>query len=183
MPEVPGTGRTPHRPLATRLRRISLVALLVLGADLLTKWVVSRRIALQSESLRVLGDFIHLTNVRNAGSAFSLFQGGRVFFIVFSIFSIFLIVALARSPRCRSGAAIASLGMILGGALGNLYDRIIYGAVTDWIDIGIGSTRWPTFNVADIGVTVGVLLLVLVMLRTSREPALEDEPHHADGPL
>jgi signal peptidase II len=159
------------------------VALVVLAADLLTKWVVSRRIALQTDSLRVVGDLVRFTNVRNTGSAFSLFQGGRVFFIAFSVFSIVLIVALARSPRCRTGAAIISLGMILGGALGNLFDRIAYGAVTDWIDIGFGPARWPTFNVADIGVTIGVLLLVLVMLRAPQEPSPDDEPHRADGPV
>jgi signal peptidase II len=168
------------------VRRISIVAALVLAADLLTKWLVGREVPLQAGSVRVLGDVVRFINVRNSGSAFSLFQGGRIFFIAFSVVSIILILALARSPRCRNAAAEASLGMILGGALGNTFDRVVSGAVTDWIDVGIGSTRWPTFNVADIGVTVGVILLVLVLLRApanveSAEDA-EEEPRNADGP-
>lgn len=153
----------------------------MLAVDLLTKWLVSNRIPVQTTSLRVLGGFLRIIDVRNTGSAFSLFQGHRIFFIAFSVLSIVLILALARSPRCRSTAAVISLGMILGGALGNLFDRIVYGAVTDWIDMGIGDHRWPTYNVADIGVTIGVLLLVLVLLRGSRETDTTDQQHSPAG--
>ena len=74
--------------------------------------------------------------------------------------------ASALSRTATTVALTTHDGTILGGALGNLADRIVYGAVTDWIDVGIGSTRWPTFNVADIGVTVGVLALALLLLRS-----------------
>lgn len=157
------------------------MALVVLVLDLVTKWIVSHRIDFRGEPLRIVGDLVRFNHVRNSGSAFSLFQGGRIAFIAFSILSIALILSLARSRRFRSLTASISLGMILGGALGNLYDRILYGAVTDWIDIGIGSTRWPTFNVADIGVTIGVLLLIPTMLREPRRQELDEEPRPTDG--
>ena len=151
------------------MRRLSLVALAVLLLDLATKAIVARRIAFRSSTVRVLGDFLRLVHVKNTGSAFSLFEGGRFFFVGFSLFAILLIVAIARSPRGRTPPYGFSLGLILGGALGNLVDRIAYGAVTDWIDAGIGVHRWPTFNVADIGISVGVCLLAIFMLRRPRE--------------
>ena len=148
------------------MRRLSLVSLAVLVCDLISKAIVLRSLAPREGAIRVLGDHVRLIYVRNAGSAFSLFHGGRIFFIAFSVVSILLILAIARSPRGRTPAYALALGLVLGGALGNLVDRIAYGSVIDWIDIGVGSHRWPTFNVADIGVSVGVCLLAILLLRS-----------------
>ncbi len=153
------------------MRRILLVGLLVLVLDAVSKAFVRAEISVHGETIRVLGDFLRLTHVRNTGSAFSLFQGGRFFFIGFSLVSIALIAALARAPRYRRGAYAVSLGMILGGAFGNLVDRILFGHVTDWIDMGVPTYRWPTYNVADVGITLGVALLAVLMIRHSREEA------------
>jgi signal peptidase II len=152
------------------LRRLSIVTLAVLICDVISKTLVMRELADRASAVRVIGDYARLTYVRNTGSAFSLFQGGRLFFIIFSIISILLILAIARSPRGRTPAYALALGLILGGAFGNLIDRIAYGSVIDWIDVGIGFHRWPTFNVADIGVSVGVCLLALLLLRHKDDP-------------
>ena len=148
------------------MRRLSIAAAVTLVVDLVTKVIVVDRMPLYGPPVEVIVSFLQLIHVQNHGSAFSLFEGGRFFFIGFSLVSIILILLLARNPRYRKSYFALSLGLILGGALGNLADRIVYGAVTDWIDVGIGATRWPTFNVADIGVTVGVLVLALLLLRS-----------------
>lgn len=147
------------------MRRITALALLVLGLDFATKALVGRLLPLPHPPVSILGDWVRFTHVRNYGSAFGLIQGGRLFFTAFSILSIALILALARKPRYRMGAFGISLGLILGGAFGNLIDRVVAGAVTDFIDVGIGGRRWPTFNVADMGVTIGVCLMALILLR------------------
>ncbi len=147
------------------MRRLTIVALGVLGLDLLTKAIVIRTLPVHGLAVNVLGDLVRWIHVRNYGSAFGLFQGGRFFFIGFSLLSILLIVALARLPRYRTPIFGVSLGLILGGALGNLIDRIAFGAVTDFIDVGIGLNRWPTFNVADMGVSIGVCMLAVLLLR------------------
>jgi signal peptidase II len=161
------------------LRRLFLVAFGTLAADLATKFLVVRLLPLHSPTVNILGDLLRLAHVKNHGSAFGLIQGGRLFFIVFSLFSIALVATLARLPRYRTPAFGFSLGMILGGALGNLVDRVAFGPVTDFIDMGIGTHRWPTYNVADIGITAGVLLLAVLLLRQpdpveAREPDDED---------
>jgi signal peptidase II len=150
------------------LRRLILFAFGILLLDLVTKFLVVRFLPLHAP-VQIAGDFIQFVHVKNYGSAFGVVQGGRLFFIAFSILSIVLITALARQPRYRTPAYGFSLGLILGGATGNLVDRAFYGAVTDFVDIGIGSHRWPTFNVADIVVSIGVFLLALLLLR-QREP-------------
>jgi len=158
-------GAVPE-PLGLSLRRLLLVAVFLLGADLVTKILINTHLPLYGPPVTILGDYLRWFHVKNHGSAFSLFQGGRYFFIIFSLVSIAVIVLLARTPRYRTPPFAVGLGLILGGALGNLVDRVAYGAVTDWIDVGFGTSRWPTFNVADMGVTLGVLLLGLFLIRS-----------------
>ncbi len=131
-------------------------------------------------SFPVLGEFFRLTYVENPGMAFGIEIGGKIFFSVFSILaSLGIIYYLYRVRTERLGFRI-SLAMILGGALGNLIDRIFYGAlfqgaplfhgrVIDFLDFKFFDvaffeyhlSRWPVFNIADATVTVGVLLLLL----------------------
>lgn len=108
---------------------------------------------------------MRLTLVHNTGAAFGLFPGSRAAFIVFSILAILVIVALYLRLAQKSRFELVALGALLGGALGNLHDRVRQGFVVDFIEIGIDRFRWPVFNVADIAVTGGVALLLLVMAR------------------
>jgi signal peptidase II len=116
----------------------------------------------------VIDGILRITLVKNAGAAFGLFQGGRVFFIAASIAAIMFILyvglRLSKDDRFRR----VLLGVILGGAFGNLIDRVYAGEVIDFIDIGVGVHRWPVFNVADMGVSVGATLLMIYLLRAPR---------------
>jgi signal peptidase II len=115
------------------------------------------------EPVPVLGDFFRLVLKFNEGAAFSLSWGGtNVLIGMTAIAAVAVTVAILRWRR-RSPAGMAGLGFILGGALGNLGDRVLRdGRVIDFLDMGLGTRRWPTFNVADIAITVGALMLVIL---------------------
>jgi signal peptidase II len=143
-----------------------LTALAVLVADQVTKALVVANLAV-GEKARLVGDLVQVWHAQNRGAAFSLFQGGAVVFLIVSVLSIVMVAYFHRSLRDRSPWLHVVLGMVLGGTLGNFTDRLRQGYVTDWISVGIGDTRWPTFNVADSSVVVGIGILVIYLLLTN----------------
>lgn len=122
-----------------------------------------------------IGDIVRWTHIHNAGAAFGLFQGNRFFFIAVSVVSATVILYLVMTRRYRSIPILVGFGMILGGAVGNLADRIWLGVVIDFIDVGVGELRWPVFNVADMGVTLGVVVLGIGLIR-EEAVARRDDP-------
>ncbi len=144
-------------------------AAIVLGLDLITKWTAS--VTLESgRSIPILGDVFRFTLVHNSGAAFGLFPGRGNAFVFFSAAAIGLILLLVWRLPARSRIELIALGAILGGALGNLQDRLRVGFVIDFIDVGLGHLRWPVFNVADAAVTLGVVLLLLGVARRPVTP-------------
>jgi signal peptidase II len=140
-----------------------LTALAILIVDQLTKALVVANLAI-GEQARVLGDVVQVWHAQNRGAAFSLFQGGTILFLIVSVLSIGMVAWFHRSLRDRAAWLHIVLGIILGGTLGNFIDRLRQGYVTDWLSVGIGETRWPTFNVADSSVVVGIGILVVYLL-------------------
>jgi signal peptidase II len=143
-----------------------LVALAILAADVLTKLVVVRAFPLSGPPVEVFGDFFRLRHIRNSGGLFGLFPGNAIYFAVVSVIAVVVILTVLHRSRRRDGLQQVALGLVLGGALGNLFDRLRLREVVDFLDVGIGAHRWPTFNVADSGVTIGVSLLVIWLLRS-----------------
>lgn len=127
-----------------------------LVADLVTKWVVQRYMAL-GDSIPVIPGVFHLTYVMNAGAAFGMLQNQRTFFLVVSVVAVAVILYFAWQLRQPWGFLPLALGLQLGGALGNFIDRLRYGQVVDFFDFRV----WPVFNVADSAISVGVGLLIL----------------------
>ena len=142
------------------------VAAVELLVDQLSKWVVTT--TLQGRSpVRLLGGAVYLEYTRNSGAAFSVFQNGGVLFAVVAVAVSLAILVLY--PRVAYGpmATRTALALVLGGALGNLLDRLRLGYVVDFIDL----RWWPVFNLADSGIVLGVVLLALRSLLESRAEA------------
>jgi signal peptidase II len=138
------------------IARAALVAAVVLGLDQLTKHTVATGIA-AGETKKFLPG-VDLVHVRNTGVAFSIFSGGGTLVLVFTLAALALLVGYFALHPERPWLWIPT-GMLVGGAIGNLIDRIANGAVTDFIKL----PHWPAFNVADISITFGVLVLLWVL--------------------
>jgi signal peptidase II len=147
----------------SELLAMGLTAALALLADQATKAAIAEAMAV-GERMPVIGDLVVLWHVRNEGAAFSLFQGGQVFFLVVTVLAFGMLIYFQRAFRGRGLALYVVLGLILGGTLGNLLDRVRFGYVTDFISVGIGDLRWPTWNVADASIVVGILALVVYLM-------------------
>jgi signal peptidase II len=130
------------------------VALTVFVLDRITKSLVAAQVAYGTE-VPVIGHLVGITNVRNSGAAFGFAPAGAAFFLLASIVvAIGLAVYVARNPGTPATDAV--LGLIMGGTLGNGFDRIVFGTVTDFINFHF----FPVFNVADSAISVGVVLLI-----------------------
>lgn len=134
--------------------RYLLISSLVIIADQITKHLV--RVYIKSYEVVNILPFLQIVHIRNEGAAFGLFKGfGNITFIIISIIAIIVVIYLLfRDKRDR-----INLSLILGGATGNLIDRIIYGNVTDFIDLYAGRFHWPAFNIADSALTIGISLM------------------------
>jgi signal peptidase II len=140
-----------------------MVAGTVLGLDLLTKTVVERGFD-RGRVVSVLGDWVQLRLVYNPGAAFGLDLGSQSRWIFLALAAV-AVAALTRFAWNTSAAdrfRLLALGLVAGGATGNLIDRVRSPqGVVDFLDVGLGMMRWPTFNVADIGVTCGAISLAI----------------------
>lgn len=147
---------------------VLVTGLVILVADQVSKAAVVAFLAL-GERMRLISDVVQIWHVENRGAAFSLFQGGSIVFVAVSILSLGMVAYFQRSLRDRAWWVHLVLGVVLGGTLGNFIDRLRQGYVTDWLSVGFGDTRWPTFNVADSSIVVGIGILVLYLLLNSQD--------------
>lgn len=133
-------------------------ALLVIFLDQLTKFLVKNNFQL-NHSMPIIKNILHLTYVTNSGSAFGLFRGFNIFFILFSVIVVIVISYYLKKIKESEKLLQFSVGLLLGGTIGNLIDRIAYGSVVDFIDFRV----WPVFNVADSAVTISIILLIVLL--------------------
>ncbi|OPX31049.1 MAG: signal peptidase II [Candidatus Latescibacteria bacterium 4484_181] len=140
----------------------TLVAVLL--ADQISKQIIAK-LMVPGESIPMLGSFFQLTYVRNPRAAFGVSLGAGPFHIVVSSIVIVLLTVLLWKMRQQRGGVPIALSCILAGAWGNLIDRIRWGEVIDFLNLGIGNYRWPVFNLADLAVTAGAFFLVFLSIR------------------
>ncbi len=149
-----------------------VTALLVLILDWVSKWVVVHTMR-PMQSIQLIGDYVEFTFLRNSGAAFSLLANShvswRLFFIGIAIVTIIVLSVLAYREKQAGIIFLLPLGLICGGAAGNMWDRITVGTVVDFIEVGIKAHRFPVFNIADSAVCIGVSWLILVNFRKSSE--------------
>jgi len=148
----------------------------VFAIDRLTKWIIETRVSFYDSHVVIPG-FFEIVHSQNQGAAFGLFaqstsEWRSVLLIGFSIVALVtLIVMLWRTSRFDRKTSIA-LALILGGALGNVFDRVVReGGVTDFLLFYIGSYQWPAFNAADSAIVIGSGLLLLDFFKVKRQPA------------
>lgn len=145
---------------------VGMVAGVVI-VDQITKFIVERNMRLYDPH-PVLGDFFRLTFIYNRGAAFGIHVGGwsRVVFMVLAVVASIALWMMYRSTPWRDRARLIAIAGVTGGALGNLIDRVrSTRGVVDFLDFGVGGVRWPVFNVADIFVTCGALVLAFSLWR------------------
>jgi signal peptidase II len=153
-------------------RKLKLTLLVgggVVALDQITKILVDACLTLY-HSVEIIPNYVHLTHVRNSGAAFGILAGSRsalrlAFFLLVSGVAIACVGYLLKCLRPEQKLLTVSLSLILGGAVGNLIDRLRLGEVIDFIDLHWHHLHWPAFNVADSAITIGVALLFIQMLR------------------
>ena len=176
--------------MATKYRWFLAALALALPLDQLSKiWIVKS--FHYGERLQVIPGFFDLTHVRNPGGAFSFFASGpaeqrMIFFVGSTVLAIVLLALFLRRLEPQARLAALALGIILGGAVGNLIDRLVYGEVIDFLDFHLwGGYTWPTFNVADsvIVVGVGILLVEIFMQDDGEQPRrISTDPASTESP-
>ena len=136
--------------------------------DLVSKLIVSNLMNV-NDSIRIIKNFFYITYVRNTGAAFSIFSGEVLGLVIVSLIIISLIVYYIWKNKPQSNLEKIGYSLIIGGAIGNLFDRIFYGYVIDFFDFIIFGYDYPIFNLADSFIFVGVLLLVIYTWRCKDE--------------
>jgi signal peptidase II len=153
-----------------------LIALLIVLLDRATKWIVAEDISLH-DGIQVIPGFFRITHVENRGAAFGLFADSPAewkiaMLVLFSIVALVVVTALLwRNSHAMTTTGIG-LALILGGAVGNLWDRLLNGRVVDFLLFYIGRYQWPAFNVADSAIVCGAGLLAIEIL-FAKTPAQE----------
>lgn len=158
--------------MTPKLRALSLAVLVALPIDQLSKAWVAAHVPLgaTAERIPLVEGLFYIGHVRNAGAAFGLLQDWPsawrlAVFVVVAAIAVVVIVAFYRALAPRDRVDAAALGCILGGALGNLFDRFVHGEVIDFLHVRLwGDGAWPDFNLADVFIVVGVTTLILELL-------------------
>lgn len=166
--------------MRTRYRLLGGYALLALLLDQLTKFWVLAAIP-EHKSITVIPGLLDLVNIRNRGAAFGFLNRSDIewqfwLFLLATLVAAVAIILLVRTAQ-EQPWLFRALGLVMGGALGNLVDRIRFRAVVDFLDIYVGDWHWPAFNVADMAICIGAGLACLLLWRSPRPgPGKEDRP-------
>jgi signal peptidase II len=151
------------------------LALAVFAVDRLSKWIIEQRVS-AFDVHRVIPGFFDIVHSQNRGVAFGLMNDSpsawrTLLLIVFASAAMLVVASMLWKVSRTDRMTAIGLALILGGAAGNLFDRIVWGQVTDFLEFYIGELHWPTFNVADSCVVIGSGLLLLDILRPKRQAA------------
>lgn len=170
--------------MLTPRRFLGVVAAIVV-ADACTKWLAVEHLSPAYVPHSVLGETVRLTLVYNPGAAFGLHLGpwSRWIFTALTVVALVLMWRLYRSSPAGARWRVGALALVTAGAIGNLIDRLRSSrGVVDFVDIGVGDWRWPTFNVADMAVSVGAIVLAIVLWHEDGERVREERGAAAGAP-
>lgn len=155
--------------------RYLFVSLGIIALDQWTKWLVEIHLP-QHTAQSIIPGFLNLTHVRNTGVAFGLFashgmNGGSWLLTLLGLAALAAVTIYFWLASPHDRLLLVSLALVVGGAIGNLIDRMSSGAVTDFIDVYAGTWHWPSFNVADSAISVGIVLMAIDSFRSRKKPA------------
>lgn len=145
--------------------RLLLLPLLLVALDQWSKWLVEQQLTLYRR-LTVIPGLFDLSHVKNTGIAFGLFPShgrlvGTLLLAVLMLLALFAVAVFFARLGAHQRLLLVALSLVMGGAIGNLIDRLAFGAVTDFFDFYVGKYHWPTFNLADSSITIGLVLLLV----------------------
>ena len=143
---------------------IYTVALFYLLLDQVIKFIVTKNLVLMEE-IPVINNFFSIYYLKNTGAAFSIFGNKTLFLIIISIICLLFLKYYIKKLKRVTPLTIISLGIMIGGIVGNLFDRLLYKAVIDYLSFTFFNYSFPVFNVADIGITVGAVLLLIDLVK------------------
>lgn len=141
-----------------------LLALLTILIDQFTKWLVLTNMEVK-ESISIIDNFLYITSHRNSGAAWGILAGQMVFFYMITVIVIAMIVYYIQKYAKTNRWLGVGLGLVLGGAIGNFIDRIMYQEVVDFIDVYFGSYSYPIFNLADSALVIGVIIIGIIIVK------------------
>ena len=148
------------------MKKIILISILVLIVDIITKQLIVN-FMIEHQSISIIKNFFSITYAKNTGVAFSFLEGKVPLIIMMTSIIIFIILKYIKSTNPSKIERIC-YGLVLGGAIGNLLDRIIYGYVIDFLDFNIFGYSYPIFNLADTFIVIGIFILIIFSLIESR---------------
>jgi signal peptidase II len=157
-----------------RLKAYGAAAVVFL-IDRLTKWLIETHVSFV-DTFRVIPGFFDIVHSQNRGVAFGIFSDSSsewrtLLLVLFSIAAVLVVAWILWSADRLDRFSLAGFALILGGAAGNVFDRIVWGRVTDFLEFYVGDYHWPTFNMADSAIVIGSALLLIDLLRPKRQAA------------
>ena len=144
-------------------KKIYIITLLIFILDQITKSLISTYLKL-NESIEIIKDFFYIRYINNKGASWGILENNRILLIGLSIIAIIMIIRYSYSFK-KTKLNTYGFGLLLGGILGNLSDRLIFGYVKDFLDFIIFRYDFPVFNIADISIVIGVVLLIISILK------------------
>lgn len=150
------------------MKRIMLFSMIIFIIDQIVKLFVGFSLDLNT-SITVFNNFFYISNVHNYGAAFSILYGNRIFLVLVSVITLVLVYYFLLKNKKFSWFNIIFYSLLIGGILGNLFDRIIYGYVVDYLDFYIFGYNFPIFNVADMCIVVAVILAMIDIIRSEND--------------
>jgi signal peptidase II len=140
-----------------------VIALIIIGIDQLTKWIVVKSMEL-GEQITIIENFFYLTSHRNSGAAWGILEGQMIFFYIVTVIVVIGIIYYMQKYAKYDKLLAIGLSLILGGAIGNFIDRVFHQEVVDFADFIIFNYDFPIFNVADSALTIGVVLVIIATI-------------------
>ena len=144
-------------------KKILIISLIIIVIDIISKLLISNTL-IENESISIIPKFFYITYAKNTGVAFSMLKGNRILIILATTLIIGFILKYIYNKKIIFQEQIA-ISLILGGSIGNLIDRIVYGYVIDFLDIKLGNYNYPIFNIADSSIVIGVIIFLIISIK------------------